>query len=604
MGDVYLANDLRLGTQVVVKENRGGDPQLFYAEARILAALHHPNLPRVIDHWVEPLPPLSNGAQYLVMDYIAGQNLEDIVKTRGALTEQDALAWMRQILGAVKYLHANHIIHRDIKPQNIIITPDGRAVLVDFGIAKVMRLSGVTPPAIHGVGTPGFAPPEQYTSGTDERSDVYALGATLYFVLTGIEPPSVPERAYGKGLASICQRNTTVALRTEQVILQAMVLAGSQRYPSVAAVEQALLQPPTTTVSPQPPPALNPLPIVFGTLAIVLLLGALVVGILVSSGAITISRLDTPTLLPPATTRVESTRVVLAAPTTTAPTIVTSSPGAVQTQAVRDYQAAQTATAAAQTVAARSTGAVISAAQTLAAATIAAIRPATSSQLPTVAPPTLTPTPSPEKPRYRLDPMSAAGRADVTGISLFDTGTGSYQQIYGEPGISSAAFSRDGMRIVISSGIGDGRKHVLRTMDTFGKNAQDILQVVATKPGVGPGEAIWSPDGKQVAVYYATAMDFPGLFKMNVNNSVTTALKTDPTVAVANYRPRYWSVDDKWIVAYWLQDGQLYAFPVNGGEPKPISQMGNLEVYDERYWPWKRLIAPAKCKISDYFNCD
>ena len=299
----------------------------------------------------------------------------------------------------------------------------------------------------------------------------------------------------------------------------------------------------------------------------------------------------------PTITKAEPTRVALAT-STIAPAIVTP-PGAIQTQAVRDYQSAQTATAAAQTVIARSTEVVINTAQTLVAATVAAMRPTTLPQ-----PPTLTPTPSPEKPRYRLDPTSAAGRADVTGITLFDASTGGYLPIYGEPGISSAAFSRDGTRIVISSGVGDGRTRVLRTTDILGKNAQDILRVIVTKPGVGPGEAIWSPDGKQVALYFATGIDFPGLFKMNVNNSVTTALKTDPGVGAANYRPRYWSVDDKWIVAYWLQNGQLYAFQVNGGEPKPISQIGNLEVYDERYWPWKRLIAPAKCKISDYFNCD
>ena len=105
MGDVYLAYDLRLGNQVVVKENRGGDPQLFYTEATLLATLRHPNLPRVIDHFVEA----ATGAQYLVMDYIAGQNLEQIVQARGPLREQDALAWLNQILDAVKYLHANRI---------------------------------------------------------------------------------------------------------------------------------------------------------------------------------------------------------------------------------------------------------------------------------------------------------------------------------------------------------------------------------------------------------------------------------------------------------------------------------------------------------------
>jgi formylglycine-generating enzyme required for sulfatase activity/predicted Ser/Thr protein kinase len=300
MGDVYLAADLRLGNnRVVVKENRGGDPQLFQAEATILAVLQHTNLPRVIDHFVEPPPPVSTGAQYLVMDYIAGQNLEQMVQARGLLPEGEVLGWFRQILDAVKYLHANRIIHRDIKPQNIIIMPSGRAVLVDFGIAKVMQPGRVTASGARGWGSPGYAPPEQYTGGTDERSDVYSLGATMYFALMGMEPPSAPERAYGNPLASLCQRNASVAPRTEQVILQAMTLAGAQRYPNIAAMEQALWLPPTMPVPPQPPPApaqpLNPLPIILGTLAVVLLLGALMMGMFVASGAINLAFLNAPT---------------------------------------------------------------------------------------------------------------------------------------------------------------------------------------------------------------------------------------------------------------------------------------------------------------------
>ena len=236
MGDVYLAADLHLqNRKVVVKENNGGDPKLFYAEANILAGLHHPNLPRVIDHFIE-----ANNAQYLVMDYIAGQNLEQLVQSRGKLTETEALAWMTQILDAVKYLHDNHIIHRDIKPQNIIITQNGRAVLVDFGIAKVIQPGHATKTGAHGIGSPGYAPLEQYTGGTDERTDVYSLGATLYFALTGIEPPPAPSRAYGKPLESVRAINPSLSVNTESAIVKAMALAGNQRFQNVADFEQAL----------------------------------------------------------------------------------------------------------------------------------------------------------------------------------------------------------------------------------------------------------------------------------------------------------------------------------------------------------------------------
>lgn len=237
MGDVYLAHDLHLHNHpVVVKENRSGDPQLFYTEANILAALRHPNLPQVSDHFVEP----ANGLQYLVMDYVAGQTLEQIVQTRGPLSEQQALTWFYQILGAVRYMHVNRIIHRDIKPQNIIIAADGRAVLVDFGIAKVLQPGQATVTGARGFGSPGYAPPEQYTGGTDERSDVYALGATLYFALTGLIPPSVPERAYGTPLVPARSRNSNVSVNTEEVISKATALAWNQRYQNVPEMEHAL----------------------------------------------------------------------------------------------------------------------------------------------------------------------------------------------------------------------------------------------------------------------------------------------------------------------------------------------------------------------------
>ncbi len=271
MGEVYLAADLRLANNhVVVKENRGGDPQLFYAEAAILAALQHSNLPRVIDHFVE-----QNQIQYLVMDYIAGQTLEEMVQSRGKLTESETLEWIHQIIDAVNYLHANHIVHRDIKPQNIIVTPSGRAVLVDFGIAKVMQPGQITRTGARGFGTAGYAPPEQYTTtgGTDERSDIYALGGTLYYGLIGEDPPSAPERLLGKPLKSARANNPSVSVNTETVIAKAMALDRNQRFPSGAEMDQALhMQAITTMPSPR---ALGYLPkwVIWGTIIAILGIG-------------------------------------------------------------------------------------------------------------------------------------------------------------------------------------------------------------------------------------------------------------------------------------------------------------------------------------------
>ncbi|MGB8645469.1 MAG: protein kinase [Anaerolineae bacterium] len=235
MGAVYLAEHLGLGGKAVaLKENAGGDPNQFQTEANILARLNHTNLVRVIDHFLEP-----NGSQYLVMDYVDGQNLETIVKQSGPLAETVALARIRKIFGALKYLHSQGIIHRDVKPQNIIITPSGEPVLVDFGIAKILA-SGSTTTQGARAGSPGFAPPEQYVGGTTVRSDVYSLGATLYYVLTGIIPPESPHRSAGTLLVPPRQIRTTISARTEATILKAMNLNAAQRYQSIGEMEQEL----------------------------------------------------------------------------------------------------------------------------------------------------------------------------------------------------------------------------------------------------------------------------------------------------------------------------------------------------------------------------
>ena len=195
MGAVYAAIDENLGIPVALKENLFTTDEYarqFRREATILATLRHPNLPRVTDHFVIP-----EKGQYLVMDFVDGEDLRHRLEQQGALKETEVIEWARQICEAVNYLHTQRrpILHRDIKPSNIRITSDGRAVLVDFGLAKMAGTTTTVGP--RGM-TPGFAPPEQYGGGQlDARADIYALAATLYQVLTGAMPEDGLDRAMG-----------------------------------------------------------------------------------------------------------------------------------------------------------------------------------------------------------------------------------------------------------------------------------------------------------------------------------------------------------------------------------------------------------------------
>jgi serine/threonine protein kinase len=241
MGAVYEAFDVNLGVRVAVKENLFTTAEYerqFKREATILASLRHPNLPRVTDHFI-----IGGESQYLVMDFIEGTDLRDRLENEGAIPEEEALPWFLGICDALSYLHSRKppILHRDIKPGNIKIMIDGRAVLVDFGLAKVVEEDSTTTTGAKAM-TPGFSPPEQYGTGrTDPRTDIYSLGATIYTVLTACIPEDSIQRAMGREkLTPVRKNNPNVSQDVARVVEKALSVRSEDRYQSVSEMAIAL----------------------------------------------------------------------------------------------------------------------------------------------------------------------------------------------------------------------------------------------------------------------------------------------------------------------------------------------------------------------------
>jgi serine/threonine protein kinase len=194
MGTVYKARDLNLANRLCVvkklrvdffrQEEREQALEFFDREASMLSTLKHPNIVRIYDRFRE------NENYYLVMEYVEGENLEQMLVGRGEpFSEAQVTEWAITICEVLHYLHSRRppVIYRDLKPSNIMLDAVDGIKLVDFGIARPYRDDGENTHVVSG----GYSPPEQYWGGADTRSDIYALGATMHFLLTGTEPTAL-----------------------------------------------------------------------------------------------------------------------------------------------------------------------------------------------------------------------------------------------------------------------------------------------------------------------------------------------------------------------------------------------------------------------------
>jgi serine/threonine-protein kinase len=263
MGAIYRAEDIENDRTVAVKEAcldpmacEGKRDQIrarLLHEMEVLKPCDHPNIPHIFDQFP------SHNNEYLVMEFIEGNTVMQIqqrtLRQKQQLEESRVLGWLIQVLTALDYLHTRPkpIIHRDIKPENLILAPDGRVMLVDFGLMKqVEKQLGESGPLIEAVGTIEYAPPEQYAESdarTDARTDIYSLGATVYYLLAGKLPPRSVDRmmpmsiSVSKKLPSLRDQNPTVSARTEQVIARALEIDPDERFQAAEAMRQALLPP-------------------------------------------------------------------------------------------------------------------------------------------------------------------------------------------------------------------------------------------------------------------------------------------------------------------------------------------------------------------------
>ncbi len=238
MSVVYQAVNERANKQWAIKEIRKDGVQNYevvrqnlIAETDMLKKLNHPNLPSIIDVIDR------EGTFLIVMDYIEGKPLSDVLKASGAQPQEDVIEWAKQLCDVLGYLHSRKpsIIYRDMKPSNVMLKPDGNIALIDFGTAREFKSTSIADTTC--LGTRGYAAPEQFggQGQTDARTDIYCLGATMYHLVTGHNPATPPYEMY-----PIRQWNPMLSSGLEEIILKCTQMNPNDRYQSCAELLYAL----------------------------------------------------------------------------------------------------------------------------------------------------------------------------------------------------------------------------------------------------------------------------------------------------------------------------------------------------------------------------
>ncbi len=613
MGSIYRAVDDNLGVEVAVKENLFTTDEYarqFRREATILAGLRHPNLPRVSDHFV-----VDGQGQYLVMDYIEGEDLRERMDRIGVIPEAEALIIGVAICDALAYMHTQNppILHRDIKPGNVKIAPNGKIFLVDFGLAKVAFTGQRTTTGARAM-TPGYSPPEQYGGArTDHRSDIYSLAATLYASMAGVVPEDSLARTMAQDeLTPLRDRNPEVTRRFSKIIERALEVHPDDRYQTAddfkhallgtsassrrKQVEQGVLDPITedelNSISAAKPrssmiapissaPPRGPIPISSpieeneyrpmprprpnrrrGCLTAFLFL---IMAVLIGGGGIYLFN-------PPLAEQIvgDVSRMIV-------PPARTKTPA----EAALEGSPAEATDVNTPTSTLTSTKSPPTATFTLTTSPTLTISP-TATRTPTITvTPTITDTPT-ITPIPSITPQGggrgqiafASNRTGIPQIWVMNVdGTGLHQLTDDQFGACQPDWSPDGQRMVFISPC-DENQELYETASLFVINADGSGLEPLPTTGGGDFDPAWSPDGKYIAFTSLRNSYRPQIFLMDVATKEVEQLSTDD---IRDYQPE-WAFDGSKIVFVTTRNGpyQIWSMNPDGSEQVRFSASRSL----------------------------
>ncbi len=585
MGAVYIAFDQTLQLRVAIKENLSVGPdseRQFHREASLLASLRHPNLPRVTDHF------LLEGRQYLAMDFIEGEDLHSRVQSHPPAVA-DVLQWADALCDALTYLHTRQppIIHRDIKPSNVKLQPDGKPVLVDFGLAKEFD-QAQTSTGARGL-TPGYSPPEQYGGArTDARTDQYALAATIYTLLTGRPPTDSIERMLDKvELRSARSLNPAVPAYVDSALTRALSIEQAARFPDVSTFREALagrlsaatVRVASPTVVARPQRRIPWIPIIAGAVVVLALLGG--GGALLIGG--TLLNLGRSTATP-------ESPLVLVVPTATEAALPISSPTLEATPAASDTPVPPSTSAAPQLgggggiafVSDREDGRTLQIWWMLpdgSALRQLTFGPGDKAQ----------PRWSPDGKRLAF---VAPGGTDSSGNKLgldvwsmnFD-GTGNFNLTASPGDDTDPAWSPDGARIAFASTRSNNLRQVfvaeIACAPAPGACSLGKPRNYSYSPEFNAVEfsPVWSPDSARLAVA-ASINGAPGRIYFHLGalpegGIAPTPAAFDRSDTIVGADNLDWSSDGLWLTYTWKQPGSNEIYIVPAGDPKRWQKLTN-----------------------------